>query len=144
MIVKQIDAKDTYQIRNVILRPGLPVESCYFEGDKDENTLHLGAYIDDKLASVASFYFINNADISDEYQAQLRGMATLEEYQGQGLSQALLRTAFPLIKKNHINTLWCNARKNAIGFYEKVDFEKIGREFEVPGVGTHILMRKNV
>ena len=47
MNVKQIDAKDTYNIRNKILRPGLPVESCYFDGDNDDQTFHLGAYRDD-------------------------------------------------------------------------------------------------
>jgi GNAT superfamily N-acetyltransferase len=140
MNVKQIDAKDTYQIRSKVLRQGLPIESCYFDGDSDELTFHLGAYIDDKLASVASFYLNRHESFEQEYQFQLRGMATLPNYQGQGLSSALLKTAFPLIKKNHINLLWCNARVGAIGFYEKVGFEKKSDEFEIEGVGTHILM----
>ncbi|MBT4792770.1 MAG: GNAT family N-acetyltransferase, partial [Halobacteriovoraceae bacterium] len=110
MNVKQIDAKDTYQLRNIVLRPNLPVKSCHFDHDKDESTFHLAAYIDDKLASIASFYMLNNDKLDDNFQYQLRGMATLVEYRAQGLSSALLRTAFPLIKKNHINTLWCNAR----------------------------------
>ena len=59
MEVKQIDAKDTYNIRNSLLRQGLPVESCYFDGDKDENTFHLGAFEDDKLRSVASLSLIH-------------------------------------------------------------------------------------
>lgn len=141
MDVKQIEAKDTYQIRNHILRKGLPIESCYFEGDSDENTFHLGAFVDDKLASVASFYFKNNPNFEEEYQFQLRGMATLEEYQGQGLSSALLKTAFPLIQKNHVKLLWCNARKNATGFYKKVGFEVCSDEFHIDGVGPHYLMK---
>lgn len=142
MIVKQIDAKDTYNIRNLVLRPGLPVESCYFDHDKDDPTFHLGAFIDDELASVASFYLAVNNKFKDEYQFQLRGMATLPKYQGQGLSSALLKTAFPLIKQNHINMLWCNARKPAKGFYENVGFETQGDEFVIPGVGDHLLMIK--
>ena len=69
-------------------------------------------------------------------------MATLKAYQGQGLSQALLRTAFPIIKNNHVSRLWCNARVTAIGFYEKVGFEKVSDEFEIPDVGPHVLMSK--
>ena len=144
MNVKQIDAKDTYSIRQKLLRPGLPIESCYFENDHEEMTIHLGAYIDDELASVASFFFQRNDKFEDEYQFQLRGMATLTEYQGQGLSSALLRAAFPLIEKNHVKMLWCHARKTARGFYEKVGFNVIGDEFELDGIGTHFLMVKHL
>lgn len=142
MIVKQIDAKDTYNIRQQVLRAGLPIETCYFDYDNDEYTFHLGAYVNDHLASIASFYLIQNPAFEDKYQFQLRGMATLPEYQGQGLSSALLKTAFPIIEKNHVNILWCNARIEAIGFYEKVGFKSLGQEFEIEGVGAHKLMFK--
>jgi len=125
MNVKQIEAKDTYHLRSVVLRPGLPLNECEFHKDFDEHTFHLGAFVDDKLASVASFYFIKNDKIENNYQYQLRGMATLEDFRGQGLSSALLRMAFPIIKNNHVDLLWCNARTNAVGFYENVGFKKI-------------------
>lgn len=144
MIVKQIEAKDTYPIRNIMLRPGLPEETCHFTGDDDEHTFHLGGFIENQLASVASFYFNNNDKIQNNYQYQLRGMATLDQYQGQGLSSALLRTAFPIIKNNHVDLLWCNARKEAVGFYYKVGFESISDEFEIEGVGPHYLMTKEI
>lgn len=128
-----------------MLRPERPVEECHFDGDEDDLTFHLGAYIDDKLASVASFYFKTHPQIKDqEYQYQLRGMATLPEYQNQGLSSALLKTAFPIIQNNHVNLLWCNARVKAAGFYEKVGFKRISDEFDIPGVGPHYLMAKTI
>ena len=80
----------------------------------------------------------------EQYQFQLRGMATLEEFQKQGLSAALLQTAFPIIKRNHVNLLWCNAREAAVGFYEKMGFEKNSDTFEIEGVGPHILMHKTI
>ena len=67
-------------------------------------------------------------------------MATLPDYRSQGLSQALLRMAFPIIKQNFCTLLWCNARISAKGFYEKVGFEPKGEIFEVEGIGPHILM----
>ena len=142
MNVRQIDSKDTHQIRNLVLRPGLPVETCYFDGDDDEMTFHLGAFIDDKLASVASFYFNNSEKFTNEYQFQLRGMATLEKHRGKGLSRSLLETAFPIILRNHVNLLWCNARTESVGFYEKVGFNIEGDEFNIEGVGKHYLMKK--
>ncbi|MEX0798991.1 MAG: GNAT family N-acetyltransferase [Bacteriovoracaceae bacterium] len=145
MDVKQIDYSDTYPIRSQMLRPGLPIETCHFDGDDNELAFHLGAYIDDTLASVASFYFKSHPGIIEqEHQYQLRGMATLPEYQHQGLSRALLKAAFPIIQNNHVSLVWCNARVGASGFYEKVGFKKISDMFEVPGVGPHYLMVKKI
>lgn len=144
MEVLQISAQDTYPIRHQMLRPGRSIETCRFDGDTDELTFHLGAFIDDKLCSVASFYFRNHPEISEEYQFQLRGMATLQEFQGQGLSQALLETGFPMIEKNHVKVVWCNARTSAVGFYKKVGFEIISEEFNIPDVGPHFLMKKSI
>lgn len=144
MEVKQIEAKDTHDIRHKILRPHGEVGDCLYPGDNDDLTFHLGAYVDDKLVSVASFYMDNHPEIEDEYQFRLRGMATLDEFRGQGMSSALLRTAFPLIKKNHVNMLWCNARTSALGFYKKVGFEEHGNIFEIESIGPHILMLKKL
>jgi predicted GNAT family N-acyltransferase len=144
MEVKQIEAKDTHDIRHKILRPHGEVEDCLYPGDNDDLTFHLGAYVNDKLVSVASFYMDNHPEIEDEYQFRLRGMATLDEFRGQGMSSALLRTAFPLIKKNHVNMLWCNARTSALGFYKKVGFEEHGNIFEIESIGPHKLMLKKL
>ena len=144
MKVLRINASDTYQIRNLVLRPGRPVEDCYFTHDDDEQTFHLGAFIDSQLVSVASFYFERNETLEDEYQYRLRGMATLPEHRGKGLSSSLLKTAFPIIKQNFCKLLWCNARSEAQGFYQKVGFEKVGEEFEIPTVGPHYMMFKTI
>lgn len=144
MDVKQIDYKDTYPVRHKMLRPGRPIETCHFAGDDDDMTFHLGAFINEELASVASFYFSRHPEIEEEYQFQLRGMATLPEHQHKGLSRALLKAAFPIIQNNHVNLVWCNARVEASGFYEKVGFKKIGDMFEIPDVGPHYLMVKTL
>lgn len=123
-----------------MLRPNGTLEDCVFQGDNDEMTFHLGAFVDKKLVSVASFYFEKNDRFPEPYQYRLRGMATLPEYQGQGLSSALLRTAFPVIKQNQCTLLWCNAREKAMGFYTKVGFVPTGELFSIPHIGKHILM----
>lgn len=123
-----------------MLRPNGTLEDCIFQGDNDELTFHLGAFVEKKLVSVASFYFERNLKFPDPYQYRLRGMATLPEYQGQGLSSALLRTAFPVIKQNQCTLLWCNARERAMGFYGKVGFIQEGDFFNIPNIGKHILM----
>ncbi len=123
-----------------MLRPNGTIEDCIFQGDGDELTFHLGAFVDKKLVSVASFYFEKHPNFQDPYQFRLRGMATLPDFQGLGLSSALLRTAFPVIKQNQCTLLWCNAREKALGFYSKVGFAPSGDIFTIPQIGKHQLM----
>jgi GNAT superfamily N-acetyltransferase len=140
MEVLRIKAIDTHPIRHKMLRPNGTIEDCIFQGDGDELTFHLGAFVDKKLVSVASFYFEKHPNFQDPYQYRLRGMATLPDFQGQGLSSALLRTAFPVIKQNQCTLLWCNAREKAQGFYSKVGFVPSGDIFTIPQIGKHQLM----
>ncbi|MBT3983154.1 MAG: GNAT family N-acetyltransferase [Bacteriovoracaceae bacterium] len=144
MEVKRISASDTYCLRGQILRPGRDLSSCKFEGDNDELTFHLGAFIDNKLVSVASFYFDQNSDLNQGHQYRLRGMATLEEFRRKGLSKSLLKTAFPIIIQNQCQLVWCNARVSAQGFYESIGFEKFGESFDISQTGPHQLMFKKI
>ena len=53
--IKIINAAQTFPVRHPELREGKPVESCAFDGDLHESTLHLGAYLGLELVGVASF-----------------------------------------------------------------------------------------
>ena len=142
MKVLRITTQDTLAIRYKMLRKNIAEakEDCYFNNDEEDNTFHLGAFTANTLASVASFYLENNNQISETVQFRLRGMATLPKFQHQGLSSELLKMAFPIIKQNMCNILWCHARENAVGFYEKVGFKKTGDLFLVDKIGPHYLM----
>lgn len=142
--VLRIGHVDTIGIRHQMLRANRPVEECYFAGDEDEQTFHLGAFQSGRLVSVASFYFEKNDLLGNSNQYRLRGMATLPHCQRRGYSSELLRMGFPIAKQNSCNIVWCNARKKAIGFYEKLGFHKNGREFTIPGIGLHQLMIKKI
>ncbi|MCO4795379.1 MAG: GNAT family N-acetyltransferase [Bacteriovoracaceae bacterium] len=144
MKVLRVNAIDTYPIRQQMLRTDSPIERCKFTGDEEDQTFHLGAFMDSKLVSVASFYFEKHPELDEPFQFRLRGMATLPEYQGKGLSTELLNMAFPIIKQNFCHLVWCNARVSAVEFYQKVGFEKVGEEFDIPGIGPHLLMYKNI
>lgn len=146
MKVLRISAQDTYPIRQQVLVPTHELKKAKFENDDDEDiSFHLGAFENSKLVSVASFFYQRNPLFEDLHQYQLRGMATLPEKQGQGLSSELLATAFPIIKQNFCTLLWCNARESAIGYYEKAGFKKYNEEvFEIDNIGPHVLMYKHI
>lgn len=140
--IKYIIPEETYQIRKKILRKNmnLPAE---FHGDFDKETFHLGLFEDNKLVSIASFVKAINENFKGS-QFQLRGMATLAEYQGNGFGKLLILEAEKILKEKNIPILWCNARVSAVHFYYKQGFQSIGQEFDIPQIGGHYVMFKKL
>lgn len=140
--IKKISPIETYPIRLEVLRENIPLP-YEFNGDFDETTFHLGAYKNDKLIAVSSYMKVNNKNFSGN-QYQLRGMATLIEYQGFGAGKLMMQEAFSILSKLNIDYLWCNARVEAVRFYEKQGLQTFGEKFEIKYVGDHYAMFKKL
>ncbi|MDX8554748.1 GNAT family N-acetyltransferase [Tenacibaculum sp. 1B UA] len=136
--IKNISAQETYNIRLTVLRNNIDLP-YKFKEDKYERSFHLGAFHNNKLVGIASF-IQNRIDVIKGEQYQLRGMATLPEVRGMGAGRMLVEKAKSVLKGKDITILWCNARKEAVGFYESLGFTIIGEEFEVQKVGSHFKM----
>lgn len=140
--IKKISAIETYPIRLEVLRKNIPLP-YEFNGDFDETTFHLGAFKNDKLIAVSSFMKSSNEHLSGA-QYQLRGMATLKEFQGFGAGKLMMQEVFSILIKLNINYLWCNARIIAVDFYKKQGLQTMGKKFEIPYVGEHYVMFKKI
>jgi GNAT superfamily N-acetyltransferase len=139
-MIRFIEADELLSIRKEVLRPGkLTPDECRFPTDKVSGAFHLGYYLRGKLVCIASFHPQSYRDYMGE-GFQLRGMATLEKYRGRGLGNHLLNFAIVYLRGQHVNYLWCNARKTALQFYRNMGFEVISPEFEVPDIGPHYVL----
>jgi ribosomal protein S18 acetylase RimI-like enzyme len=69
-------------------------------------------------------------------------MAVLENHQKKGYGAALVQHAMSYLQKEKEFLVWFNARIIALGFYEKLGFQKIGIEFEIVPIGMHYIMYK--
>ncbi|CAM1368758.1 conserved hypothetical protein [Tenacibaculum litoreum] len=136
--IKNISAQETYDIRLAVLRNNIDLP-YKFKEDEHDSSFHLGAFHNNKLVGIASFIQSKTEVVKGE-QYQLRGMATLPEVRGMGAGRLLLEEAKNILKTKNIDVLWCNARKEAVGFYKSLDFVIIGEEFEVEKVGPHFKM----
>ena len=139
-MVKFISKDGVLPIRNEILREGKrTLEQCRFQGDDDPESFHLGYFNNDQLACIASFHPQGYGEFAGKAY-QLRGMATLNAFQGKGLGTQLVNFAVVYMRGQKVNYVWCNARKLATSFYSNLGFEIVSSEFDIQGIGPHYAM----
>ncbi|NTX40614.1 GNAT family N-acetyltransferase [Myxococcus sp. CA051A] len=143
--IRRIPADETRGLRRAVLRPHQPPEAVVYPGDDDKDTLHLGLYAEGRLLGVASLYREPPPYALKAITAwRLRGMAVEQGRQGQGLGAALLKACMEHAVTQKGTQLWCNARSTASGFYRSLGFVQHGDAFELPGIGPHHLMSRNL
>lgn len=142
--IKEISSLETFSVRLPVLRPGKSIETCHFDGDNLASTRHFGFFSDGELAGVASLFKSDSSLIQEQKQFQLRGMAVLEKFQKQGIGELLVKHAEENALSRGGELIWFNAREVAVRFYEKLDYKKIGKSFEIGDIGKHFVMYRNL
>lgn len=125
IIFRSIPADLTYELRLKVLWPDSPIERVMVPGD--EEALHVGAFEEDDLIGVGSFFF-------DLPFVRLRKLAVLPEKQGCGIGSNLIRFAASQPEVQKADQLWCDARQDAVVFYQRLGFTLEGDTFEKTGV----------
>lgn len=118
--IEQIFPALTWRIRQLAMYP--EKEILDMELAEDWDGMHFGLYHEHELTAVVSL-FINGTT------AQFRKMAVLPNDQRKGFGQQLLQYLINYCKNQQINSLWCNARVDAVGFYEKFGFVAIDESY---------------
>lgn len=142
--IREIGSAETYAVRNPVLRPGKPVETCRFDGDDLHSTTHFGLYENGDLAGVASLFRAKHPAFPDERQFQLRGMAVLEDFQGRKFGQELVYACEDMARRGAAEIIWFNARENAVGFYDRMGYKITGKPFPIGDIGPHYVMFKRM
>lgn len=142
--IKKISSRDTFLVRQPILREGKPIESCQFDGDDLKTTTHFGLFIDKNIIGVLSVFKNNNVIFNTENQFQIRGMAILKKFQRKGFGDELVKHSEEHVKSQFGKLIWFNARESAVPFYEKLGYIKIGEPFSIADIGIHYIMIKEI
>jgi predicted GNAT family N-acyltransferase len=74
---------------------------------------------------------------------RLRQMAVVNDLQGKGYGKVLMQFAENLARDRGYKKITMHARKNALGFYEKMGYKKVGQEFEEITI-PHYVMEKEL
>lgn len=107
--------------------------------DRLADSYHAGAFLDGNLKGIVSLYPESQDGSTHKGDWRLRGMAVDRELQGQGIGKALVKVALDHARSQKGNNVWCNARTSAMGFYLGLGFQSVGEEFEIPGIGPHLI-----
>jgi ribosomal-protein-alanine N-acetyltransferase len=131
-----------FQVRWDVLRPGRPIEAAQFPGDNAPETIHVGAFVDGKNICCAS---ATRTTWENNPAWQLRGMGVVADWQKKGVGQKVLAEIENLVRAaSEIRLIWCNAREEAVKFYEKQGWMIASEKFHIEDVGPHFKMTKNL
>lgn len=142
MALKIIDHGTTeYQqmlkLRDDILRKPLGLTFNDDELEKEKNNLHIGAYEDEQMLGCCMLVE------EDPETVRLRQMAVINDLQGKGIGRALMSFAENLARDRGYKRITMHARKNALGFYEKMGYKTLGKEFQEITI-AHFVMEKEL
>ncbi|MFG6114422.1 GNAT family N-acetyltransferase [Halobacillus sp. MO56] len=142
--VKEISAEDTYRIRNKSLSQNQSIEKCHYHGDHLDTTFHLGAFENQKLEGIASFYMEATDAIHSQKQFRLRGLEVPNQDQSLRIATTLLHKANRILYHGNVEYIWCIAETAAQPFYERIGFSSIGETFETDPSGSQVILYKEV
>ena len=138
-LIRRVTAEDIRPLRHSVLRPGHAFLETRYPGD--DAGVHFGAFDGDRLVGIASLYEEDRVD-GPIGGWRLRGMATEPDVRGAGFGAALLAACVEEAAAAGGTEVWCNARLAAVGFYRRGGFEVVSEEFDVPGIGAHVVMTR--
>ena len=143
MLVEDVPAEATHDLRWRILRNRRPGATVAFPEDTRAGTFHLAVRDTGVIRAVASFSPEATPYRPGRAAVHLRGMAVDDPFQHHGLGRLLVGSAVTRLQSGGVEVLWCNARDSAAGFYARLGFEVAGEGFVLPesGFAHHVMLR---
>ena len=125
------------KLREAILRKPLGLSFSPDELESEKHNLMMAAYEDDRMLGCCML-------VQEAPEAvRLRQMAVINDLQGKGIGKALMQFAENLARDRGYRKIMMHARKNALGFYEKMGYKKVGEEFQEITI-PHYVMEKEL
>lgn len=114
------ELKQYYQLRWQILRKPWGQAQGTEQDEYEQQSIH--KMIVNPQGEVLA---VGRLEKADKYQGKIRFMAVSEKAQGQGLGQQVLDALELQASRLGMNEITLNARENALGFYQKLGYQKL-------------------
>ncbi|HMK27172.1 MAG TPA: GNAT family N-acetyltransferase [Chitinophagaceae bacterium] len=125
------------KLRDDILRKPLGLGFTPQELEKEKDNMLIGAFEDEDMLGCCMLVEENPQTV------RLRQMAVLNDLQGKGIGRALMNFAENLGRDRGYKIMSMHARKNAVGFYEKMGYKVTSDEFTEITI-PHYVMEKQL
>lgn len=124
------------KLRNDILRKPLGLDFSDQELESEINNMLIGAFEEEDMLGCCMLVEENHKTV------RLRQMAVLNDLQGKGIGRALMSFAENLARDRGYKILSMHARKNTLGFYEKMGYVVVGDEFNEITIPHYVMEKK--
>ena len=141
MLVVDIDAGATHDLRRRVLRGHRPDADVDYPGDHVPGAFHLGLLDDDgTLVGIASLSPEPTPHRPGRRGLRLRGMAVEPARQGAGGGRLLLDAAVERARLEGYDVVWADGRDTALAFYQRRGWEVVGDGFVHVGLPHHVVL----
>jgi predicted GNAT family N-acyltransferase len=124
-------------LRYHILRKPLSLQFTEAELKKDQDDIHLGLFEGESIRACLTLAK------AEEGKMKMRQVAVDAPFQGKGLGKKLSKAAEKYAKGHGFKVMFCNARKEAVRFYEKMGYRVVSDEFTEVNI-PHFTMEKQL
>lgn len=125
------------KLRMDVLRKPLGLGFTPEELDSEKDNILLAAFEDEDVMACCMLFEEQPGTV------RLRQMAVLNDLQGKGIGRALMNFAENIARDRGYKKLRMHARKNALGFYEKMGYKVKSDEFMEVTI-PHYVMEKDL
>lgn len=124
------------KLRDDILRKPLGLGFDSKEIESEKSNMLIGAFEDDDMLGCCMLVEEKPGTV------RLRQMAVLNDLQGKGIGRALMNFAENIARDRGYEIISMHARKNAIGFYEKMGYKVCSDEFTEITIPHYVMEKK--
>lgn len=124
-------------LRDVVLRKPLGLSLFDENLEPEVHDVHIGAFINNKIVGVLILTRLSANEV------KMRQVAVDENHRGEEIGRQMVLYSEEYSKNSGYTTILLNARKSAVGFYEKLGYEMISDGFLEISI-PHYKMRKYI
>jgi predicted GNAT family N-acyltransferase len=124
------------KLREDILRKPLGLSLSPDELESEKDNMLIGAFEEEDMLGCCMLVEENRDTV------RLRQMAVLNDLQGKGIGRALMNFAENIARDRGYKKLSMHARKNVVGFYEKMGYKVQGDEFVEVTIPHYVMVKK--
>ena len=131
-----VEYRQMIKLRDDVLRKPLGLGFDAHELETEKDNMLIGAFEDEDMLGCCMLVEENPQTV------RLRQMAVLNDLQGKGIGRALMNFAENLARDRGYKIMSMHARKNAVGFYEKMGYKVAGNEFTEITIPHYVMEKK--